>query len=450
MSDHPFTDPDIERSLLSALIGRKYAMKELMGEGIEQDSFSVGRYGVIFKALEEMQTEGYPINWLSLSDYLAKIGQLEKCGGKPSIEGIASKLGVADVAHFARILRKNHLVREEWALVTSLKQWTCDEKADGYEILAAMEEGIAHLKEKFFTVKKGITEKIKDWVSVTEREWSVTELDKEVGIVTMRDKNARRQTIHRLLKEDVIVKSGNKENMYRKVNDDCKPLDWINCKTDEYPMRLPLQLDQLVRVMPGNIILLAGESNAGKSAMALRIACMNMQTYSVHYFSSEMGEEEFKDRLSGFEDEGISLLTWNNHVKFYERSGNYADIVKPNDLNVFDYLEAPSDKPAMVGDYLRDIHARLKAGVAVVSLQRAKGAEFGRGGQFTLDKPRLYLNIDPNRVKIVKAKLWRDKTVNPNGLICDFALIDGCKFIPQGGWYKEAETVDTKKVRTYR
>ena len=49
--------------------------------------------------------------------------------------------------------------------------------------------------------------------------------------------------------------------------------------------------------MPGNIIVVAGEQNAGKTAFLLNFVRLNMTRHEMFYYSSEMGASEMRKRL---------------------------------------------------------------------------------------------------------------------------------------------------------
>jgi hypothetical protein len=53
----------------------------------------------------------------------------------------------------------------------------------------------------------------------------------------------------------------------------------------------------------------------------------------------------------------------------------------------------------------------------------------GRGAEFGLEKPRLYLSLGANRLEIVKGKNWAQEGINPNGMCWEFALVGGYKFV---------------------
>jgi len=154
-----------------------------------------------------------------------------------------------------------------------------------------------------------------------------------------------------------------------------------------------------------------------------------MEKHEVVYFSSEMGELELQDRLKQFEG---PLKSWK--VSFKERSSNFADVIRPDAINIIDYLEV-HDEFYKVGLYIKEISDKLVNGIAIIAIQKNKGNEYGLGGGRGLEKARLYLSMEPGKIKIVKAKNWANSAKNPNGMECEFKLSSGWKF-SHGVWRK--------------
>ena len=144
-----------------------------------------------------------------------------------------------------------------------------------------------------------------------------------------------------------------------------------------------------------------------------------------------MGAIELRNRLSKFQK---PLSSWK--FKALERSSNFADVIKPNDINVIDFLEIHDDF-WKVGGMIKDIHDKLGKGIAVIAIQKDPHKEYGIGATRSLDKARLYFTMDSNKIRIVKAKNWAHETINPNGLELHFKLVQGCKFIVEQDWKKE-------------
>ncbi|MCE5249323.1 DNA primase, partial [bacterium] len=170
------------------------------------------------------------------------------------------------------------------------------------------------------------------------------------------------------------------------------------------------------------VVVIAGEPNAGKTAYLLNVVRMNMARHDIHYFTSEMGAAEFRKRLSNFSD--VALDDWRFNPR--ERSTNFADVIRPDAVNIIDYLEIHEDFYRL-GGQIKAVFDRLRKGIAVIALQKNLNTDIGRGGIATLEKPRLYLAMKPGALTIVKGKNWASRT-NPNGLSSRFRIINGARF----------------------
>jgi hypothetical protein len=225
------------------------------------------------------------------------------------------------------------------------------------------------------------------------------------------------------------------------VESECLPIDWQAAEEEPVDIVLPFGLHQLVELMPGNIGVIAGEPNAGKTAFLLNCVRMNMERMEVHYFNSEMGAQELRKRLSKFP---CGLSEWSFHA--WERTDNFQDAIRPGrgKLNIIDFLEVSEDF-YRVGGMLKAIHDKLQGALAIVALQKNKGTDLGMGGGRSLEKPRLYLALEPGLCRIVKAKNWKTAT-NPNGLQLKFKTVDGCKLLPQGDWFRNIEDAKGRRA----
>ncbi|RJR07936.1 hypothetical protein C4588_06205 [Candidatus Parcubacteria bacterium] len=278
------------------------------------------------------------------------------------------------------------------------------------------------------------SEQIKNWILISPGEFSVKDLDYELGFKEPDQKILRTKILEKFVAEKIISREGKRRGVYRPYKKELEPMNYLNANDNFLPLWLPLGLHKMVGIMPGNIIIFSGEPNAGKSALMFNIIKSNMNKFDVHYFNSEAGEGELKNRLSKFEDIGIK--DWNFNA--YSRDGDFADVVfqGQRSLNIIDFLEV-HDEFYLVGQKIKEIHMALKGAVAIIAIQRNKGNEFGLGGSRTMEKARLVVNVEPGKLKITKAKNFIDPRTNPNGMSVDFKLANGCKFVMQGqGWYR--------------
>jgi len=101
-------------------------------------------------------------------------------------------------------------------------------------------------------------------------------------------------------------------------------------------------------------------------------------------------------------------------------------------VNIIDFLEVYDDF-YRIGGMIKEIFDNLDNGIAIIAIQKNKGNEYGLGGMRGLEKARLYLTMEPGKLKIAKAKNWATFE-NPNNLEKEFKLIQGCKFIDDPYW----------------
>ncbi|MFC1982003.1 bifunctional DNA primase/polymerase [Chloroflexota bacterium] len=273
--------------------------------------------------------------------------------------------------------------------------------------------------EEFFRDSSG-------WVSVDQ-------IDREFEIKTATEKTNRRKIIQRL-KVSATIECHQRDNkLYRFINTRVRLIDF-KAATPKTPLavKYPFNIERYFNTYPGNIIALAGAADSGKTAMLLNFIQLNQFDFHIYYQSSEMGKEELASRLTKFE--GIKLEEWNFTAE--ERSKDFADVIRPDAINIIDYMELSSDFYA-VAEYLRQIHDKLGSGICLVALQKKRNAELGRGGDFGLEKPRLYLSMDAGKCTIQKAKNWVNHEVNPNGLVINFKIVGGCRFLITNDWHME-------------
>lgn len=278
--------------------------------------------------------------------------------------------------------------------------------------------------DSIMTDGRNFTEIINDYIDNTQGYFSVTECDKELQIVTKCDKDNRRQILYRYAKKGVLERHPTKNGLYRRIERDSAVIEWETADiSDVFSINWPFELENHVLMYPKNIAVIAGSPNAGKTAFLLDTIRRNMANNLIHYFSSEMGAEELKLRLSKFENN----VTWVFDAR--ERSTNFADVIFPDDINIIDYIEIVGGEFYMIGQELRAIFDKLNKGIAIIALQKKRGAELGRGAEFSLEKPRLYLSMDSGSLTIIKGKNWAVEGMNPNGMEFKFSLVNGAKFI---------------------
>lgn len=280
---------------------------------------------------------------------------------------------------------------------------------------------------------------IENWLNICPGEFSIRDIDYDLNIQSKEAKRLRLITLEDLVNENILERVGTKRGYYRPYQMYLIPMKIGKVDSQFIRFWLPFRLHDYVGIMPGNIIIIAGAPNAGKTALIMNLIKNNRGYFNrIDYFNSEAGVEELNLRLSKFD--GLSTSDWAENVFAWERADNFADVIRPGkgNLNVIDFLEC-HDEFYKMGQYIKDIHAKLKGAVAVIGIQKNANQDNGLGGFRSMEKARLAISMDNGKMKITKAKNFVTD-FNPNGLSADFKLVNGCKFIAQenGGkvWYK--------------
>lgn len=329
---------------------------------LSESDFAREPHSKIYQAAKEITDTGLGITAVSVAEHLHRAGALHLCGGPGYLVELQDNVGTSTQAvYYAKRLKEASLAKE---YANQCK------RLEGEAIKAAA--GRVDLSS-----------------IIVDHEAKLKELTNKIELV-----NANK-------------------------------IDYINANPDNvYKVIWPLGLENYVNLFPRNIAIVAGASNAGKTAFLLNLAYDNRLAHRVRYLSSEMGPEELRLRLELF---NFPMTDW-QAIEFWDRSADFAPMIDPDAFNIVDFLEI-YDNFYAIGAEIKQIYDRLKTGIAVVAIQKKSDSQYARGGEFTLEKARLYVSIDPGVCKIIKGKNWAQPGVNPKDMEFHYRLVQGCRFL---------------------
>lgn len=287
------------------------------------------------------------------------------------------------------------------------------------------------MTESIFLKDKSL---LRTWIDIAPGSFCVADLTKDVDVQTL-----IMDQLEELVDEGVLDHHGQRRGWYIPKHIELIEMDYQAADDNPVDIWLPFNLTDYVEIYENSVIIISGAPNAGKTAILLNVIRYNrLKGWDIHYFNSEMSAGELKKRLKKFDD--ITLDMWG--FKAYYRADRFADVIfgGKNCLNIIDFLEI-HDEFYMVGRKIKEIHDRLKGGIAVIALQKNPGSETGLGGYRTMEVARLALAVDKGKVKISKAKNFAKPDTNPNGWVKNFKIIQGSKILDHVpvGWHREGE-----------
>jgi hypothetical protein len=436
-------DYEAERMLLSCVLINPGVLKDDFKLSVEDFYFFENR--VIFETAVDLYFDGYEVGIASIYGRLQEQNLVEKLGSPQSIkDDLLELLNLSSTSaayrHWAQRIKDAKLrITINNFIIKSSKEIHDRNVEEFVGDWLAFTEGYLSVSARDTFLSK----QVKDWVRATDGTFHITDLYRYLGITKIRQKKSVSMTLARMAnKEKIIEHTGERSGLYRLIADQCATID-IEGRTERLNIHLPFGLERFVYTLPKNIIAIAGSQDAGKTAILLNVAKRNLPKWNTWYFSSEMGSDEFRSRIQNFRNpdgSAIPIEGW-NQLNARERVENFHDVIQPNCLNIIDYLEM-SDNFYQIAGKLALIYKKLDKGVAFIAIQKDRKSELGRGGSFGMEKPRLYLTVDPDKpgsiLRVRKAKNWQVEDYNPNGLSLKFKTVGGCNLIPdEEGWVKE-------------
>jgi len=256
------------------------------------------------------------------------------------------------------------------------------------------------------------TAEVRDYLlRIQGREVDLTQLRKEFGIA-QEDKSwdGIRNIMYQLAegRGRLVRPSGRRDGVYIVIKQ-VKPLKVFGEPRDKkppFPIKFPKDYDtemefsfaQDIVIRSGDCILLPGESNWGKTTLAMQICGENIDLNPIlmgnEFSRNNKLAERFLDRLTR-----MDWIQWTNgdgQDKFtlLPVHSEYPEYIVPDRLNILDWVRLDPNRLYEIEGVMDAIKENIGDGVAVVVIQKGEGTEAGRGGQFTHDFADLELLVD--------------------------------------------------------
>jgi hypothetical protein len=338
-----------------------------------------------------------------------------------------------DLFHIANCLLKGRCEKDMALEVVKIIAKNCNPPLDEKEAEIKFKSADSRQTGR----ERNLAAEIREWVLSTNGNFLSTNIYTDLQLSTRDERKNVSIALKRLESDQIIEKSGSRNGEFRLRDQDCAPVDWLNADCSFRDLWLPLSLGEVCGVQPGNVLIFAGSKDAGKTAFLMNAAKENRHRYKTHYINSEMSINEWKMRVTKFDD--ITPEIFNRNVFLYNKSTDLHQYIKPGEenLNIIDYLEAP-DEVWKIGPMIKKIYDALKGAICIIGIQKKIGQDLGRGAEFSMEKARLYVSLEYGKAKIVSCKNFKDNEVikgNPRGYTCQYKLVNGCKILKQPpGW----------------
>ena len=261
------------------------------------------------------------------------------------------------------------------------------------------------------------TIEIKDYLSqIQGKEITLSDLRKEFNILPgTKSFDAIRNIMFQLAEQRIVRPTGRRNGAYKVITqilpvpifsvqrERRPPFELIFPRNYETMMEMDFANDVVIR--EGDLILISGVSNYGKTTLAMNFCGENIDKHPVLMGNEYTNPEceplpRFLNRLDAMDlNKDGGWVNWvdvdgNDKFTLLPVRDDFAEHIVKDKINIIDWINIETGEHYMIGMVLDGIKRNNGRGVSIAVIQKAEGATAGRGGQFTKDFADLELLID--------------------------------------------------------
>lgn len=257
------------------------------------------------------------------------------------------------------------------------------------------------------------------------------------------DTNLRGLMLHRVTKK-IVKPSGLDDGVYKVVRQ-VKPVQVFGRERREpiqllfpkdFDTKMEMSFAQDIVLRGGDLILLSGISNYGKTALCINFCGENINANPVlmgNEYTTIDGEPtpRFLNRL-----DNMDWVEWENGGKdkftLLPVREDYAENIVRDRINIIDWINLDASSLFGISAVSEGIKRELgDEGIGIIAIQKAEGSPAGRGGQFTKDFADVELLIDKfgrNEVLLTIGKV-KEYTKPVTGRTFAYGIAKGVRII---------------------
>lgn len=139
---------DIEKAVLGALMVDKDAFS-MVSEVLHPETFYDPRHQKIYTAIQTLNMDEKPVDFMTVADQLERQGDLESVGGAPYIVELSSRVASsANIEYHAHIIAQKYLARQLIHFASEIETKAFDPTVDVDELMQAAEGSLFELSRK--------------------------------------------------------------------------------------------------------------------------------------------------------------------------------------------------------------------------------------------------------------------------------------------------------------
>lgn len=197
-----------------------------------------------------------------------------------------------------------------------------------------------------------------------------------------------------------------------------KEVDPFEVCAKSFNILFPFGISDFSRIAQGDVVLVAGTKNSGKSAFLAETAIINMKQTKIRYIITE-NVRKIGERFLKW---GFDADTIRSRMTFLDaRARRYDSVIDPDALNILDYYNPAEGEYSKVAVDIENMARRLDTGVLVMGIQQRADQDFARGGALSEELAQLVIQLrqedktGENRINRVVMKMIKEEAHRHGG-----------------------------------
>jgi replicative DNA helicase len=138
----------LEEAVLGALMLDKDALTTVI-DILRPESFYIAAHQTIYKCIMKLFEKMQPVDLLTVTEEVKKLGELEKIGGAYYLVELTNRVAsAANIEYHARIIAQKHIQRELIRISTGVIQEAYEDTTDVFDLLDKAEQGLFQITEQ--------------------------------------------------------------------------------------------------------------------------------------------------------------------------------------------------------------------------------------------------------------------------------------------------------------
>jgi len=450
-----------EQSVLGSILVDEFAYVRAINAGLKPEHFYREAHQIIFETFRKLSKKGPVADLVLLNEAMTKDGTIEKIGGPHYLVQMADAVGTsANLVYHIEIIIELAARREIIKVARMSGELSYNSEVRPADIALRLRQSVEWIVDGDILPGDRTEQELRiDILNlVTKRSGRFTTgwVNTQFDLKTADQRKISMKILEELVDAELIEPYGGDRTKFRTIEQESPEVEWWVEEPTHMNLRFPFKLEELISMVPGTVMLVEGEKDAGKTSF-----CMNFVKDNMHgefprdkfnYIDSENNGHEINMRIKEFV--AYNDLTTEGFVSGFKLQSvdhHWHDLVDPDAVNIIDYVSDAEEFYKVIA-HVNNIHKKMKGGkgIAIVCVQKHPDQNYAVGGRQLRHNPRVVVQLvadeeNTYRIKIVNCKGRANPKINPLGKTLRYRFGENRRLVELSEWHYYEDKPDKRR-----